>query len=553
MDPQITANNSSRTVIGAISVDSNVKESIAKLLKVPSHVFDVMDSNDDIYIIHYKTAYADEYDYLRGVIVDLNGDSIDIISPESERVLSRNSDLPEFTTNHIDASKDGSFMLDCNGKLYEFKEYQLRPGYEGITLRVFKVRGNVYFATYKSLFALNKKWGNLSTFGEMWEMLMGPAVEDIFDVNEATSPLCYHFLLVHKDLQIGSRFTELNPGFVVLTEKEKRSICKESGKVYTPQNKSFPGRNVPNPDIFETPYFTIEEANDYLKYGLHEKRNPRDERLENGEMVILKCLDTNRIVKIVPPSYAYRKSFRTDVSIENSFFIFIDYLKQNSLNETQEFCDAMVPINFSMRNLPVVSVQEYTNVVWPMKDDDIINYAGRAFIHSLPPVLQKDYKDLVSSYFHMRQVVASWIIGLSNTDMTPRDFFNIHKRVDDIITQSRKFHSGGVNPSRGRYSKISPTNSIRHLVYREYGTSLVKLYKIAKYQEPPSPQDQVSYPSLNAQTSMNGRKETSTPEEPLSDCKESLDNPFDPTSTPVLAPIKILKRTTYAKVIRQKI
>lgn len=480
----------SRTTINPIEVSSEIRENISKILNVPANVFDVMDKSGDIYIVHHEKN-CKQYNFLRGVIVDLSiGKAISLSNTNS------GNGLYETVTDHL-GDDEKSIALHLNGQLHKFTDYKLFPGYEGLTLRVFKIRGTVYFATYKTLFALNKKWGNSKTFQNMWKELKCPNPEDIFG-EEETSSICYHFLLVHKDFQIGSRFTRLNPGFVVLTEKEKLCYDQVDGEEKKiPTIKALPGAAVNYPKTFEVPSFSLEEANNYLKYGLHKRAEASDPRLANGESVILKCMKTGISMRITSVGMDYRKSFRTTSSIEESFFIFITYMKRNKLNERKDFIKQMVPVNFSMQNLPVIFLEDSGDKAhWPLNADDVINYGGRAFLHSLPPTLQTVHKGLIRKYFVMRREVASWLIEIADSEKCD-EYMEKDRRIHDIITQSRRYQSSKKgNVSEGNSRENALGSSITYLTYNEFGSSLVRLHKLMEQNKKEFQMNEASFPEL---------------------------------------------------------
>lgn len=456
------------TVIGNISVMVGVQneylDKISKIVDAPSYAFDVMSRDEDIFLIHFKKEYP-TYSRLRGTIVDIEKETI---------IVEGSSDVIEVVTDNLVEDDGVLTVVDTNSKCHALDKYTISPGYEGTTIRVFKAKGKIYHATYKTLYFYDKKWGIDKCFGDMWKELKCPTNEELFGDEESSSH-CYHFLLSHKYLQVGSRFLTMNPGFTVLAETTKTCYPETESKFEV--SDTVPTAKLGDPFICGVSTLTLAGANNYLKYGLYpEEPLSSDVRLRCGEFVIVKSLDGAHTFKVMSSGYNYRVMLRNNKAfIKDRYLEHINEVVKDDKMLTEEcFLKHYIPLKYY--DTPVIVPDVFNGIKWPLTRDMAIKLVSRCFIASIPPSLQSEYKDLLKDFFNVRNEVTKWLVDLSSSKI-PRDILNAyHKRVNTIISQARKFAIKGGAQSWDMHDKVK--YNIKHLVGKEFVFSLYQLHKI---------------------------------------------------------------------------
>ena len=455
-------------VIGDISVVVGVQneylDKISKIVNAPSYVFDVMNRDEDIFLIHYKKEYP-AYSRLRGTIVDIEKEAI---------IVDGSYDVIEVIADSLSDVNGTLTLVDTNSKCHTVSKYIITSGYEGTTIRVFKAKGKVYRATYKTLYSYDKKWGVDKCFGDMWKELKCPSDDDLFG-DEESSGHCYHFLLSHKYLQVGSRFLTMNPGFTVLLQATK--TCYPATKSKFEVSDEIPKAKLGDPFVCGNSVLTPEGANDYLKYGLHpDEPLNSDMRLRCGEFVMIHCPDEGISYKVMSTAYNYRLMLRNNKAlIKDRYLEHIDEaIKDEKMLTEEGFLRRYIPLKYF--DTPVVVPAVFNGIKWPLTRDMAIKLISRCFIASIPPSLQSEHKDLLKEFFNVRNEVTKWMIDLSSSKI-PRDGLSAyHKRVNIIISQARKYAINGGAQRWDMQEKIK--TNIKYMVGKEFVFSLYRLHKI---------------------------------------------------------------------------
>src|SRR5579872_1446539 len=136
--------------------ENDLKARVASILGiVESPAWRIIDQvpEDNLVLAHYDSeANLNQWGFLRGYIVDVK---------EGVVVCGSYGYSPTITVSHLDPTEDGTLTLrDDFGNAYVFPQgrYQLKRGFEGVILRVFKYRGKVYHASHRKINPVRSRW-----------------------------------------------------------------------------------------------------------------------------------------------------------------------------------------------------------------------------------------------------------------------------------------------------------------------------------------------------------------------------------------------------------
>lgn len=450
---------------------------ISDILGKPHHMFDVMHREENVYLLYAKRDV--DASGLRGPIVDVETKAI--VSPSA-------SEKYDVVTDKLETNAEGHLHFnDTDGKIHVLKNYQLFYGFQGTIVRVFKRKGKVSWATGKTLSFQDKSWGNHAiTFGKMWQELHGPTENELF--TGETSSHVYQFLMVHKHLQVASRFTVMNPGFIILMSKEKTCWDVEDNCPYeAPNIVSEFSHEITEPFVCPNAPCNLEQANAYLHYGLRpDLPVHEDARLTNGEFIFVRCLDTGNNYQVNSTSYQYRSSLRIKPYLYDAFYEHFNAVlisektkkevasyKAGKNKECEDiltkevFLETYIPLKDC--SYPIITPVTMDNVKWPIKSVGFaIKLIFKCFLYSLPPVLQVEYKHIHDEYLSTKKYVSNKICQAYRQ--------RIHcdnKRVITIINQAKKYAAMG----KGNESSSTFENNVTYLVDHELVFSLLAIEK----------------------------------------------------------------------------
>lgn len=452
--------------VGDISVQVGVSEAtlstISKVLKVNNDAFDVMGQDGNIALVHHKG--SNPAVPLRGVVVDL----------KLGKVITRGLNLFDSVADHLVFDGENLEIVDEKNVSHMFSGFTIIAGYEGLLVRVFKAGGKVYHITNKSLDFSDKIWGNRDQpFGQMWEELKCPSDSDLFG-DEENSGVCYHFMMVHKHLQVGSRFMTMNPGFTVLTEVERTCYPATEQKFVADAPRAT--AEIEHPFIQINRELTAEEANQYLRTGLHPNEPVHQNLLlRNGEFVVVKCNKTGKMVRVMSSGYDYRLKLRNGKGCIYDRFIehFNEITRNKDLLTEEEFTAAYFP--FAKFEAPALSAPFFEKLNWPLGTDMALRLVFRCFLLSLPPCIQPEYSNMIICFFNARRDVSRWLLDISAGKMSYDEMASYHSRIPTIIQQARNFARKYNVPSWQMREAIR--DNINYLVGREFAFSLLSIFE----------------------------------------------------------------------------
>jgi len=301
------------------SLKSSLKEDIARIAKLefcPDY-WKILDKNEEegLYLIH-SIIDPKEPGLPRGIVVDINNEIVvcDSFGFTPTAPLECLATIPE--------TKDISIVDEyINRHTFPQGKYTISPAYEGVIVRAFKHNGIVYFSTHKKLDCSRSRWGKSDRFLEIYERLSGLKGDELFPESVITSPWCYQFLLVDKHLLVATK-QDIKDGFIAHLGTIKMWDYDDPNLPFRDDQL---GEKHEDPVIDSKwtipPKFTLEEANEFLKYGYYQEE--KDET--NGESVIIyKHDDNGKIVdsvRIQSPSYHERVEIRgNDPNMKHRFF-----------------------------------------------------------------------------------------------------------------------------------------------------------------------------------------------------------------------------------------
>lgn len=407
-------------------------------------------------------------------------------------------------------SKDISVVDEfINRHVFTAENYTVTPAYEGVVVRAFKHEDVVYFSTHKRLDCSRSRWGSSDYFLDIYKRLGGPKAENLFPKDVKTSPWCYNFLLVDKELQYATK-QHIGSGFIVDLGSRKMWEYGESCPYdnygcahtfpYIPDTLEdiiqFKGEDEP---LFIRPKkMSLEEANFFLEHGYTQSEEVN--KMCGGEAVILYGYDKDgRVVdsvRVQPSSYNLRCQIRGDnPNIRHRFYQLInDALKYENKEELlRKYTSYSVvpgkensitvehdshPVKLNMRNV-----------------DDRIFLIYVHFYDTLPHSQQTRGRELWDNFKQDRQAVIEWFQNLSEKSNPSRyiqeeyghDEVELSNRSKAILDMTKKhaLTRMSTGKDKNRFGKKMSRDqlikaNIYNLIRRENGPSLFKLIREMK-------------------------------------------------------------------------
>lgn len=308
-----------------------VKELISSILEIPNtESWDIFDSipDKDLYLVHYTDkADTNIYGHIRGTVVDIENKYI---------VCKSYAYAPIAVADELKIVNKVLTLQDQSGLVHQFPKdtLQIKRGYEGTLVRVFKHRNIIYFSTHKKINCSKSKWGNSITFFDMYKQLVNADPNDFFDKEERDSPVVQLFILVHPDVQHVSKYNFEEGGFSMYI----------GGRLVRDFNMKSKYEKYLNIEIFATnseEIIDIADANDFLSYGFCQDCDltlNEDKRLNPGEFVMIYNMGENGepidVLKVQSTGYNWRSFVRNNNSnICHQFYMLFNFLPRNLLND----------------------------------------------------------------------------------------------------------------------------------------------------------------------------------------------------------------------------
>jgi len=297
---------------------SSTRAIIAQILSIPDcDSWSITDSVEDkgLYNVHY-TPEADKtkFGWIRGVVVDINKKYI---------VCQSYGHTPTIVSNDVESTG----ILNSNP--------ELRIGYEGTIIRVFKHEGVIYTSTHRRIVPNGSRWGNSRPFAEIYRSLNGPTTELFSDT--PNSRFVYVFLITDPELLSASVINMTCPWLFFLDRLQfdppQDVPCDEK------EPDSVLDLLLRNPKITPVSPITVDHANYQLNNGFRypDDKQHSDIRLKTGEFVIA-IFPNSSIVRINSVAYEHRLKLRQcDPNFYHNYVELLQYALRGDENYPSKY------------------------------------------------------------------------------------------------------------------------------------------------------------------------------------------------------------------------
>ena len=513
----------------------NTRQIIAEVLGVEnSAAWKIVSSDPDhnLYMVHHVPEAAHgKYAGIRGVVVDTQARTI---------ICKSYGYTPTTIMDKLSVQSDGMIRItDDLGleHLVDPARMQIKSGFEGTLIHVFKHDGIVYRATRKRLDPENSRWGNSKSFLEMYWELGGPKDEDLFNPETNYSPYCHVFIMVHPDVLVVSK-ENIGDGYMVyLGPQEMWSVeydecpykqVREDGTLFEGvSQEEFDADTRPNAGwidsdlrmpttvshfepgatrditILSPPNLSLEQANHHLTFGYYSSFpgwQNYDRRLLPGEFVIVHFFDENgnleEMIKVESTSYAWRATMRdNNPNLLHRFYQLLNgsYIRYETPEGREKYLDLYpiltpYPLEIIKQSLPLVVWPEdptyYDPNMLTNRDSRLYNI-WMAFMMAVPLHRQFEVAGFFTQLINTRNQVIGWLRKIESFGKLDSSEYN--KRVINIIEAARRFSGRKIEQGQDRdytgrkksFKELTRDN-IRNLVMKEEGSSLYRLAKEMK-------------------------------------------------------------------------
>jgi len=211
-----------------------VKAFVGQALGIPMNLWTYWEIIDrypadkpELALAHYTEDY-DPYNRsheplrkIRGTVVDLTTGAVVADSYGYTQTLPVYGPLREFTSpdnpsgsiilqtevplyfNRVEDAPEEAVKLRMGDREFDQSTTRLSIGYEGVLVRIFKWKDQVFFSTHRRIDALRSGWGGRKPFYELYTKLGGPDLKSIFG-EEPYSPYCHQFLVVDNEIRLAT-------------------------------------------------------------------------------------------------------------------------------------------------------------------------------------------------------------------------------------------------------------------------------------------------------------------------------------------------------------
>lgn len=539
---------------------ANIKSQIAEILNIEnSAAWDVVDFDEEksLYLVHHRPeADLNLYGDIRGIIVDIKAKTI---------VCKSYPYTPVYTSDKLRLSKKGRLTIKefdksivqegCDDVILDMDNVDIKIGFEGTLIHVFKHDGRVYRSTRKKIDASRSRWGKSDTFTELYWKLNGPKDEDLFNPDSKYSPYCYIFIVVHPSLQVASK-DNVGDGYLVYLGVKKLwdtnyDLCpykqtKQNGDLFdNVSQESFDNDKRPNagwiseniaeiktvcisdkgvePPKENTIYtpcsFNMVEANKYLNHGFYDnfKIPGYDHRLYPGEFLIIHVHDKEGnikgLIRVESPSYRWRCDLiNNDPNLLHRFYQLLNdsYINNKRVNplagDVHKFMQQYRKKYPIFGNITYESISNYIQkhgaiIHWPVTNNkaptehgnknQLLHNIWLSLMSAVPITKQSEVLNFLKQLNDERYKLIGWIWKL----LIPKNYekYTLSKRIQNILQAARK-----PKPGLYRLSNKQIKDNIRNFIMKEEGTSLYRLIREMKKWTQRLKRDQQKDTSSNA-------------------------------------------------------
>ncbi len=448
--------------------------------------WEIVSEMDNLAMIHYTPeADPEVYANLRGVVVDTTtGKIVSYSYPYA----------PTFVSNSLSTCASEVFNPDKVTDTLYFNQMclslagtKISLGYEGPLYHIFLHNGKVYHSNRKRLDAEKSRWGNSSTFQDIYEKLGGPADSVLFDLSKKYSPYCYTFILNSPEVVVVSQNVSRN-----LTTSGQL-VCLGYRKMYSIDNCVYPLDEIDNKPVnLENLHnltfpqrVSVTEANTYLERGFYQMDNDENVELtimtnfKRGEFVIIET-EEGEMFRVESEAYHWRSLVRNNnPNYLHRFFEIYDMTLKNS----QEYNTLFPDVSMYFKGFATSLGLEYPENI-QAKDMRLYN-AWTCFALAMPPHMSEEIKGYVNYLISNREKCKEWIVDLS--DKFCKGLLDMSKysyRVADILLKTKQFaenyvKKGPLDLKTGKPKNVDAVRreNCRNFINKEQGSSLYRLIR----------------------------------------------------------------------------
>lgn len=488
---------------------AETKQKVSEILNIPNtKEWEIVseDPEANLYMAHHSMeADMQYYGTLRGVVVDV----------ENKAIISHSHPhTPKVVANSINIHEGKIFMKDEYNVDYELdpEKINVKMGFEGTLMHVFKHNGKVYRTTRKRLDPSRSRWGNSVCFLQMYWDLGGPTDEVLFSPDKAYSPYCHTFIMVHPDVLVATKddvgdgyLVYLGPKQMYRTDTEcPYDLSDVDIDLHVPETSNdFDDKTT----IYQPENLSLEQANKHLLFGFYdgfEGYQYLDPRLLPGEFVIVELLDDDGLVthvlRVESPSYTWRSVMRNNnPNIKHRFYELVDYSFLKNSRDNRMKYENMFPIltRYQHKDLKKLIDNDMPIMVWPQKTEeqsefprnreDKLYNIWQCYLVSIPFHYQKEVVKYLEELAERRTNVINWLFEISVTGI---DYSEFSKRAKDILHKTREFAEDKMRKGQNTDQKTGKAktvdemtrDNIKNFIHKEKGPSLYRLNKeMVKY------------------------------------------------------------------------
>lgn len=500
-----------------LRADPALNALIASITGIPvSNCWKIYDAKPDqnLYLIHYENnSNMNEYGHIRGIIVDVQNKLV---------VCNAYKYTPIVQLDSINFDIYGKLeMVDTLGGVHIAQKNKIKavPGFEVVTIRVFKHNYNVYDTTYRKIDIWNSgsKWGDSEPFDKMALDLKIPSKEVLFpDQTKKYSNYVHIFMLVHQGI-LNVTKADIKDGFIVYagtktiwnvedTQFNRDEVDTTPVKLEVTNDLEIAKTKLM---LYQPPDFTIDQANNFLKKGyysanIHNNAYPGDERLNNGEFMIMYTNNHSDpftdVIRIEPSGYHWRSLMKCDhPNIKYRFFQLLSSANDDTtdLDNLRKFINKFPLMDKYSVDSIIKKLENGYIHFWPSspvtpsvltKEDRIYNIWA-CFIMSVPLHKQKQAAGLYYEYTKNKDETANMLYNIyisENFDnINTEDVISLNPRAIKLIHLAKDYALRYLNSNKIIVTdKSSLTslneqikNNLKYLINNEEGGSLYRIYR----------------------------------------------------------------------------
>lgn len=403
--------------------DESIRTQVAKVLRIDNvpdwAIVDQKQVNGHmLYQVNFvPTGNLVKYGYLKGVVVDL----------EARTQVSQSwGYTPGTILDELVPDDKGKLTLtDHRGLQHEFDLAHtiIKPVFEGAIISIFKSHGEVHYSINTSMYAERggkNHFGHMGNYKNVYFQLGGPREDILFNPYKDYSPYTYTFLIMRKELMSSMKLDPGKDGFLVYLGAfcnwdvnsppypiDKCELIAEFDENHEEVLTEFPEYDIVEPFVYAPPSFSLEQANNHLRYGWSAPYNDKltHNYHRSGEGIVLIDAQTRKSLFVYSNAYAWRRTIRgEEATLKQALYVRLNdaYLINEEFNDKypimaemdlwscEELCNEgqyIVTWPSSIENMPINTVMDKMTIVW------------LSLLISCPPPSQPEVWKLMNQYY----------------------------------------------------------------------------------------------------------------------------------------------------------